>query len=121
LLPAAQTSEQKVRILINLADIANNHLGSTEEGQHHLEEALEIGGPSPEIMGGFVDLHMATENFANAVSAVETLLAIGNALSKDARLEWLRVGVEAAELAQLAAEREKFSTEIRLLESTHAG
>src|SRR5690606_26872361 len=112
-----KTSEQRATILIELARIAIDYLSALEEGQNFLETALDLVGPTTEVLGGFVDLHMANEDFINAIATVDSLLAVGTSLTKDEQLEWLRVGVEAAEIAGRQEDREKFLTAIRQLES----
>lgn len=112
-----KTSEQRAAILIELARIAIDHLNVIDEGRDFLEAALDIVGPTKDVLGGFIDLHMANEDFVNAIATVDSLLAVGTDLSKDEQLEWLRVGVEAAEIAERPEDREKFLTRIRQLES----
>lgn len=114
-----KTDEQRSRILIKLADIALNHLDAPEECREYLESALELTGTSTDILGGFVDLHMHNEEFINAMAGVESLLSISENLSREEKLEWLQVGVEAAELAYRDEEKEKFLAQIREIESTH--
>jgi hypothetical protein len=46
-------------------------------------------------------------------------LSISENLSREEKLEWLQVGVEAAELAYRDEEKEKFLAQIREIESTH--
>ncbi|MEZ4462163.1 MAG: hypothetical protein R3E66_21070 [bacterium] len=117
--PQITTDAQKVRVLLSLADIATNYLHEPDEGQHHAEEALGLVGPTTDVMGALVEVHMARGDYMTAVNAVESLLAIDPSLPKEQRLEWLQVGVDAAERAHRGEERERFMTEIRQLESTH--
>lgn len=112
-----KTSEQRATILVELARIAVDHLNVLEEGRDFLEAALDLVGPTKEVLGGFVDLHMAKEDFINAIATIDSLLAVGSDLSKDQQLEWLRVGVEAAEIAERQEDRERFLAQIRQLES----
>ena len=122
LLPLTSADTQKAAVLLYLADIAINHLTVIEEGQRHLEHALEVAGPTVDVLGGFVDMHMANHDFMQAVSAVESLLAVGaDGMTKESKLEWLHVGIDAAERAHRGEEREKFASEVRTLESTHQG
>jgi len=121
-LPLTSADTQKAAVLLYLADIAINHLTVIEEGQRHLEHALEVAGPTVDVLGGFVDMHMANHDFMQAVSAVESLLAVGaDGMTKESKLEWLHVGIDAAERAHRGEEREKFASEVRTLESTHQG
>ena len=62
---------------------------------------------------------MHNGEFINAMAGVESLLSISENLSREEKLEWLQVGVEAAELAYRDEEKEKFLAQIREIESTH--
>ncbi len=109
----------RAALLLHLSAIANDHLHAPEEAQVHLERALESGGPSPAILGELAKVHMATGDYMNAVSTLESLTLNGMALEDEAKIDLLAMGIEAASKAHRGEEREKFVSELRRLSPHH--
>lgn len=116
LYPELEAEAQRIAFKLALADIATTALAAPEEAEMHVNEALDLGGPSPEVLGALAQIHVANKNWMNAVSAIESLLATGTeGVPAERLVQWLELGIESAERAHRGEEKTLFVNSLNQL------